>query len=145
MFTVSTWQIYHMYELNRSAWEWSDIITSLALIFQLTMWWNLKKFNEFEGYKMMPTENKRGSKVFAFLHYDSNETRTSGSVESLENSTSSSGLSRSGSIRISDSPLHRGSNLGSPAFRRKKRKTKRLETWLKNRLSVWVYCRHHEK
>ena len=29
-------------------------------------------------------------------------------------------LSRSGSIRVSDSPLHRGAVLGSPAFRRKR-------------------------
>ena len=29
-------------------------------------------------------------------------------------------VSRSGSIRVSDSPLHRGAALGSPAFRRKR-------------------------
>ncbi len=37
-------------------------------------------------------------------------------------------LSRSGSIRVSDSPLHRGSSLGSPAFRRRKMRSRRYSS-----------------
>ena len=51
------------------------------------------------------------------------------SAESLEVKPSPShhapGLTRSGSIRVCESPLHRGSVLGSPAFRRKKMRTRR--------------------
>ncbi len=58
---------------------------------------------------------------------------TKNSFESLEATTATSTsspspqpqLTRSGSIRIGESPLHRGANLGSPAFRRKKRRARR--------------------
>ena len=78
--------------------------------------------------------DKRGSKILSFLNYDKS---LIGSLESLEASasttsttstSSSNGLSRTGSIRIGESPLHRGASLGSPAFRRKRRKTRRWES-----------------
>ena len=98
---------------------------------------NLSNTSSLSGDSMEADSNKTGDFLSLLpKHFNTLTARLAGSVESLETSQHGSvslspncrpreGLTRSGSIRICDSPLHRGSQLGSPAFRRKKRKTKR--------------------